>query len=221
MIALEGRAPVGKDFLEPTTHNIGLNKILRCIDQTNAVEGRVKRRRDIVQGQLAVHTDAELASVLPEFQAYNAPELGSRNVLSLVLLGLGLGGLAGLSIAGFVLRRNLTAVLIGLPSALALLALLLIAVGPVLWATASLLVLWGLFNTPIPAAWGTWMAQIIPDDLEAGGGLQVALIQFAIAGGASAGGMLFDTAGWWSAFLLAAALLAGSALLAAAASPRA
>lgn len=143
------------------------------------------------------------------------------NVLSLVLLGLGLGGLAGLSIAGFVLRRNLTAVLIGLPSALALLALLLIAVGPVLWATASLLVLWGLFNTPIPAAWGTWMAQIIPDDLEAGGGLQVALIQFAIAGGASAGGMLFDTAGWWSAFLLAVALLAGSALLAAAASPRA
>lgn len=143
------------------------------------------------------------------------------NVLSLVLLGLGLGGLAGLSIAGFVLRRNLTAVLIGLPSALALLSLLLIAVGPVLWATASLLVLWGLFNTPIPAAWGTWMAQIIPDDLEAGGGLQVALIQFAIAGGASAGGMLFDTAGWWSAFLLAAALLAGSALLAAAASPRA
>jgi predicted MFS family arabinose efflux permease len=143
------------------------------------------------------------------------------NVLSLVLLGLGLGGMAGLSIAGFVLRRNPTAALIGLPSALALLALLLIAVGPVLWATAALLVLWGLFNTPIPAAWGTWMAQVIPDDLEAGGGLQVALIQFAIAGGASAGGMLFDTAGWWSAFLLAAALLAGSALLAAAASPRA
>jgi predicted MFS family arabinose efflux permease len=142
------------------------------------------------------------------------------NVLSLVLLGLGLGGLGGLSIAGFVLRQNLTAVLIGLPSALALLALLLIVVGPVFWATAALLVLWGLFNTPIPAAWNTWMARVIPDDLEAGGGLQVALIQFAIAVGASASGMLFDTAGWWSAFLLAAILLAGSALLAAAASPR-
>ncbi|TIM75386.1 MAG: MFS transporter, partial [Mesorhizobium sp.] len=47
------------------------------------------------------------------------------------------------------------------------------------------------------------------------------LAGLSIAGGASAGGMLFDTAGWWSAFLLAAALLAGSALLAAAASPRA
>ena len=127
------------------------------------------------------------------------------NVLSLVLLGLGLGGLGGLSIAGFVLRRNLTAMLIGLPSALALLALLLIAAGSVFWATGALLVLWGLFNSPIPAAWNTWMARVIPDDLEAGGGLQVALIQFAIASGASAGGLLFDATGWWSAFLLAAA----------------
>ena len=142
------------------------------------------------------------------------------NVLSAVLLGLGLGGLGGLSIAGFALRRNLTAALIGLPSALALFALLLIAVGPVLWATAAVLVLWGVFNTPVPAAWGTWMATVIPADLEAGGGLQVALIQLAIAGGAFAGGILFDAAGWWSAFLFAAAMLAGSALLAAGSGPR-
>jgi predicted MFS family arabinose efflux permease len=139
------------------------------------------------------------------------------NALSLMLLGLGLGGLAGLCIAGFVLRRNLTAVLIALPSTLALVALLLIVVGPYAWATAALLVLWGLCNTPVPAAWNTWMAKVIPNELEAGGGLQVALIQLAIAGGALAGGVLFDTVGWWSAFLLAAALLAGSALLAASA----
>lgn len=142
------------------------------------------------------------------------------NVLSMVLLGLGLAGLTGTFIVGLILRRNLRAVLIGLPGALALFALLLIVVGPFFWATATLLVFWGLFNTPIPAAWGTWMAKVIPDDLEAGGGLQVALIQFAIAGGAFAGGMLFDVVGWWSAFLLAAALLTGSAMLAALASPR-
>jgi predicted MFS family arabinose efflux permease len=64
------------------------------------------------------------------------------------------------------------------------------------------------------------MSKVIPDDLEAGGGLQVALIQLAIAGGAYAGGVLFDTVGWWSAFLLAAVLLAGSALIAAWAGPR-
>jgi predicted MFS family arabinose efflux permease len=64
------------------------------------------------------------------------------------------------------------------------------------------------------------MAAIIPGELEAAGGLQVALIQLAIAGGAFAGGVLFDTAGWWSPFLLAACLLTGSALLAALASRR-
>ena len=40
----------------------------------------------------------------------------SVNALSMVLLGVGAGGLAGLSIVGFVLQRNLTAVLIGLPA---------------------------------------------------------------------------------------------------------
>jgi predicted MFS family arabinose efflux permease len=84
----------------------------------------------------------------------------------------------------------------------------------------TLLVLWGLFNTPIPVAWNTWMARVIPNDLEAGGGLQVALIQTAIAGGAIAGGVMFDTVGWWAAFVLASALLAASAVLAAMATPR-
>ncbi|PDT00603.1 MFS transporter [Rhizobium chutanense] len=137
------------------------------------------------------------------------------NVLSVVLLGLGVGGLAGTSVIGFVARRYLLLVLVGLPAALAILALLLIALGPFATATAFLLAMWGFFSTPIPVAWNTWMAAIVPGELEAAGGLQVALIQLAIAGGALAGGLLFDTAGWWSTFLLAACLLAGSAVLAA------
>ncbi|MGZ2487516.1 putative MFS family arabinose efflux permease [Rhizobium pisi] len=143
------------------------------------------------------------------------------NLLSVVLLGLGVGGLAGTSVIGFVARRRLLLVLVGLPAALAILALLLIALGSFAAATASLLVMWGFFSTPIPVAWNTWMAAIVPGELEAAGGLQVALIQLAIAGGAFAGGMLFDTAGWWSTFLLAAVLLAGSAALAALAGRRA
>ena len=107
-----------------------------------------------------------------------------------------------------------------MPVVLAVIALLLIAAGPFQWLTAALLVLWGIVSTPVPGAWNTWMARIIPDDLEAGGGLQVALIQLAIAGGASAGGVLFDTVGWWSAFVLSAILLVGSAVLAALARPR-
>ena len=73
--------------------------------------------------------------------------------------------------------------------------------------------------TPIPVAWGTWMARVIPNDLEAGGGLQVALIQLAIAGGAFFGGALFDAVGWWSTFLLGATLLTASAVLTFAAKP--
>jgi predicted MFS family arabinose efflux permease len=142
------------------------------------------------------------------------------NVLSMVLLGLGVGGLAGTSVIGFVARRHLLLVLVGLPAALAVLALLLIALGTFAAITTLLLVFWGFFSTPIPVAWNTWMAAIVPGELEAAGGLQVALIQLAIAGGAFAGGMLFDAAGWRSTFLLAACLLAGSAVLAALAGRR-
>jgi len=64
------------------------------------------------------------------------------------------------------------------------------------------------------------MARLVPGELEAAGGIQVALIQLAIAGGAFAGGLLFDIAGWWSAFLLASLLLAGSAAIGALAGRR-
>lgn len=58
---------------------------------------------------------------------------------------------------------------------------------------------------------------LTPIARDLGGGLQVALIQFAITFGAFAGGLLFDSAGWWGPFVLGAALLVGSAPLAIAA----
>jgi len=136
------------------------------------------------------------------------------NALSLVLLGLGLAGLAGASVVGFVLKSHLTLLLVGLPSVLGVVALLLIVLGAWPLAVAGLLLVWGFFTTPIPVAWGTWMTRVIPNDLEAGGGLQVALVQLAITAGASIGGALFDTVGWWSSFSLGAALLVASAGLA-------
>lgn len=139
------------------------------------------------------------------------------SVLSLVLLGLGLGGLAGTIGSGFFLRLHLRAALIILPGVLAVLSVLLILLGHNTIATSGLLVLWGLFTTPIPVAWGTWMTRVIPRDLEAGGGLQVALVQVAITLGAFFGGLLFDASGWWSSFTLAAVLLTAAAILAASA----
>lgn len=134
--------------------------------------------------------------------------------LSAVLLALGLAGLVGTSVVGFALRSRLGAVLVGLPAMLAVIAALLIVLGPYSIPVAILLVLWGLLTTPIPVSWNTWMTRVIPGDLEAGGGLQVALIQFAITFGASGGGLLYDGAGWWAPFILGACLLSGSAMLA-------
>jgi predicted MFS family arabinose efflux permease len=136
------------------------------------------------------------------------------NGLSLVLLGLGLAGLAGTALSGFVLRTHLNATLVVLPGALAFLSLALVALGSVPAAVAALLILWGLFSNPIPVGWGTWMTRIIPNELEAGGGLQVALIQFAITVGAFSGGLLFDLSGWQSPFVLCAVLLLAAAALA-------
>lgn len=136
------------------------------------------------------------------------------NSLSLVLLGLGLAGLAGTAAVGFMLRSHLNAALVGLPALMAVIAIALIAFGSSPVTVAILLLAWGFLANPIPVTWGTWMTRVIPNDLEAGGGLQVALIQFAITFGAFTGGLLFDASGWWSPFLLGAALLGLSAILA-------
>ncbi|MGV8832317.1 MAG: MFS transporter [Devosia sp.] len=136
------------------------------------------------------------------------------NALSLALLGLGLGGLAGTVIIGFVLRARLAPVLVALPAVLTLLAVALVIFGQFGLVVGALLVVWGIFTTPIPVAWGTWMTRVIPHDLEAGGGLQVALVQFAITAGAILGGILFDRSGVSNTFLVAAALLAIASVLA-------
>ena len=136
------------------------------------------------------------------------------NALSLVLLGLGLGGLVGTAVIGFVARAHLKTALIGLPLVLAANAVSLVLFGHIGPAVAPLLILWGLFTTPFPVAWGTWMTRVIPNELEAGGGLQVALIQGAITAGAFTGGLVYDGAGWSTTFFYAAVLLCFAAGLA-------
>jgi predicted MFS family arabinose efflux permease len=186
----------------PATETVSVGRMLRLLRNRAFLIGMA------ATGLVFMGMNALSIYLRPFLEGVTRVEL---NTLSLMLLGVGLGGLAGTSLIGFVLRRHLTVALIGLPGTVALIALLLIGFGSSPWATAILLVLWGFFSTPTPVAWNTWMARLVPHELEAAGGVQVALIQLAIAGGAFAGGVLFDIAGWWSAFLLAALLLAGSA----------
>lgn len=136
-------------------------------------------------------------------------------MVSLYLFDIGFAGLLGTLVIGYVLRSHLQLAIIGLPAGMATMAVLLIVTGHNATMTAAILFVWGLFTTPIPVSWNTWMTRIIPDQLEAGGALQVALIQFAITAGAFAGGQLYDHSGWASTFALAAVLLALSSMLAA------
>ncbi|OBZ95614.1 transcriptional regulator [Pararhizobium polonicum] len=138
----------------------------------------------------------------------------SVSTLSLLLLLMGLAGVAGTYLITGLLRTHLFSVLGIIPVVMAMIALGLIAFGTSTAATAILLVGWGLFGTAAPVGWGTWLSRMMPDDAEAGGGLQVATIQLAITFGASFGGVLFDEVGWQATFLFAAAALTGSSLLA-------
>ncbi|MBC3256551.1 MFS transporter [Pseudomonas paralactis] len=143
------------------------------------------------------------------------------STLSLMLLVLGLAGLAGTFLIDRFLKHNLYPTLIAIPLIMAGLALALVQWGSSPMMTTLLLGSWGLVATAAPVGWWTWLAQTLPDDAEAGGGLMVAIIQLAIAAGATVGGVAFDLSGYQATFELSAGLLVVATLLAYLASRRA
>jgi len=134
--------------------------------------------------------------------------------LSLMLLVMGLAGFAGTVLIGGFLKNGLYRTLVVIPILMALIALALVIFGRSVSATAILLGTWGLVATAAPVAWWTWLAKTLPDDAEAGGGLMVAIIQLAIALGATLGGVVFDLSGYRATFEMSAALLLVAAALA-------
>nr|WP_314949983.1 MFS transporter [Bradyrhizobium cosmicum] len=131
--------------------------------------------------------------------------------ISALLLVMGVAGLVGTSLIGFVIRRRLYASLVLMPFTMAGMAVALTTYGSSLGATAALMSLWGFIGTAAPVGWWTWLSRALPDDAEAGGGLMVAVIQLAITMGAAGGGVLFDTSGYRATFLFSAGILALSA----------
>lgn len=138
--------------------------------------------------------------------------------LSLILLAMGVTGFIGTTLIGTVLKVSLYRTLIAIPLLMAVLAVMLIALGGSVLATAVLLGLWGLVATAAPVGWWTWLAKAMPTSAEAGGGLMVAVVQFSIAFGSTAGGVLFDSSGYESTFAASAILLLVAAFLAVATS---
>jgi len=138
----------------------------------------------------------------------------SVTTLSFMLLGLGVAGFIGTCVIerfmGNALYRTLTLI----PLGMAVIALALVNFGSSPLLTAALLGAWGLVATAAPVGWWTWLAQTLPDDAEAGGGLLVAIVQLAIAGGAIIGGLAFDLRGYQATFALSAVVLVAAAVLA-------
>ena len=135
------------------------------------------------------------------------------STLSLILLVIGAAGFIGTLIIGRVLRRSLFQTLIVIPVLMALIALALIPFGHSTFVVGALLGLWGLLATAAPVGWWSWVAQAMPNNAEAGGGLMVAVIQLSIALGSTVGGLLFDSHGYQRTFFASAiVLLLGAAV---------
>ncbi|MDQ2187247.1 MFS transporter [Alcaligenaceae bacterium A4P071] len=137
----------------------------------------------------------------------------SVSTLSLLLLVIGVAGFVGTLVIGSIIKRSVYGPLIGIPIAMAAIALALIPLGVTVVPVAVLLGLWGLMATAAPVGWWTWIAQAMPHDAEAGGGLMVAVVQLAIALGSTVGGVLFDASGYQSTFIASAIVLSIGAFL--------
>ncbi|WP_409263015.1 MFS transporter [Pseudomonas putida] len=128
-------------------------------------------------------------------------------MLSLLLLVIGVAGLGGTLVIGTLLKKGLYRTLMAIPLMMAVIALALVPAGSAVVPVAILLGLWGLMATAAPVGWWSWVAQAMPNDAEAGGGLMVAVVQLAIASGSMLGGWLFDHSGYQSTFTASAAIL--------------
>ncbi|GAB3099047.1 MFS transporter [Bordetella tumbae] len=135
------------------------------------------------------------------------------STLSLILLVIGVAGFIGTALIGTFLKRGLYGPLITIPVLMAAIAAALIPLGTSVAVVFVLLGLWGLMATSAPVGWWSWIAEAMPRNAEAGGGLMVAVIQLAIALGSTVGGVLFDAVGYRSTFAMSAMMLLIAAFL--------
>lgn len=131
--------------------------------------------------------------------------------LSLVLFGMGVAGFVGTMVVNPVLQRGMYRMLVAIPLLMAVIALALTLWGTSLAVVVVLLAVWALVATAAPVGWWSWLAETLPHDAEAGGGLMVAMIQLSIALGSTVGGLLFDGVSYRATFGMSAVLLVAAA----------
>ncbi|MFF5703036.1 MFS transporter [Streptomyces sp. NPDC012794] len=162
----------------------------------------------VVTGQFAAYT-----FVRPILRDVSGVDSG---LVSTLLLGYGLAGVAGNFLAGpRDARRTLLTVSATLTAVLALIAVL-----PGAIAGTALLLVWGLVYGGVSVSLQRWMLEAAPPAAEAASSLMVAMFNFAIAAGALTGGLAVDGVSVPAAPLTGAALMLAAALTVAVATRR-
>ncbi|WP_159992253.1 MFS transporter [Roseomonas sp. 18066] len=151
--------------------------------------------------------------IRPFLEQVSEVEIGG---MALLLLAFGLANFAGTLLAGFLLQRSIKLTLTLMPLLIGGSALALLLLPASLPLHAVLVALWGMAFGGVPVGWSTWLARAVPDEAESGGGLIVAAVQLAIAGGAALGGLAFHLGGIGSVFAGGGTLLLAATLIVAA-----
>ncbi|KQO05977.1 MFS transporter [Sphingomonas sp. Leaf242] len=160
----------------------------------------------LFMGQFALYT-----YLRPFLEQVTRVGLGT---LSTLLLVVGVAGFIGTTLIGRLIGRQIHLLLAAIPAIMALVAVGLAIFGTSVAIVAVLLAVWGFVATVAPVGWWTWLTRAAPDHPEAGGGLMVAVVQFAIMSGATIGGLAYDATGPSTEFLGCAAILSAAAAVA-------
>ncbi|KAB1659443.1 MFS transporter [Pseudoclavibacter chungangensis] len=158
-----------------------------------------------VLGQLAAYTFLRVA--LERVDGLDAAGV------AVLLVVYGVGGFAGNLLIGALVDRHLRVLAFGVPAALALAILAVGLLAGTLPAVIAGVLVWGMGFGGWLVVVNTWLGHVVPDRLEAGGGLVVAGFQLAITLGAAVGGILIDIAGVPVTFTIAAIVLALGSVL--------
>jgi predicted MFS family arabinose efflux permease len=113
-------------------------------------------------------------------------------LVSVVLLGFGVAGMAGNFVAGAAVERNLRATLICTVALLTAGILLLPIAGQNSVVAAVAVVAWGFAFSGVPLSLQVWMFKSSPDAPEGGSVLFVSIFQLCLALGALLGGFAVD-----------------------------
>lgn len=115
--------------------------------------------------------------------------------ISLSWVFFGIASFVGVTFAGVLVQRYLKQILVGMPLAMVIVAMALLA-GPELHLLAFVLIAsWGFFGAVLPIIWSTWITRALPDAADSAGGLYSAALQVAAIIGASLSGTAIDVFG--------------------------